>query len=91
MTLVLYDTPDDRVRERLAEACKDHGLQRTQYSVFVGPLSHERRRALQRRLRRELGDKEGNVQVWAICPRDCRLHFEIDQGSGSVPYSARYG
>lgn len=90
VTLVLYDVPDDRIRLRLSEVCKDYGLQRTQYSAFVGALSHARRHALQHRLRQTLGEKEGNIQVWAICDKDCRLHFEIDQAAGDEPFSSRY-
>ena len=44
--LLLYDIPDDRARQRVADACLDYGLQRIQYSAFSGDLSNAHRRAL---------------------------------------------
>ena len=78
ITLVIYDIPDDRVRNRLAEVCKDYGLQRIQYSAFQGDLNHNRRQELIRRLRRTLGRNAGNIQVWPVCDRDAALRAEID-------------
>ncbi|NJL05964.1 MAG: CRISPR-associated endonuclease Cas2, partial [Chloroflexaceae bacterium] len=39
--LVLYDISDDRARQRVADACLDYGLERVQFSVFVGALSRD--------------------------------------------------
>ncbi len=91
VTLVIYDIPDDRVRGKIAEACKDYGLQRAQFSAFVGSLTHNRREELQRRLRKTLGKHQGNIQVWVICDKDVQLRFEVDQGEDGGPYSSRYG
>lgn len=49
-TLVLYDVEDDRARARVADACKDYGLRRLQYSCFSGPLSRNQREELRERL-----------------------------------------
>ena len=43
-TLVIYDIPDDRIRNKIGEACKDYGLERIQYSAFLGDMNHNRRR-----------------------------------------------
>lgn len=77
ITLVIYDIPDDRTRNRLAEVCKDYGLERIQYSAFRGNLNHNRRQELIQRLRRTLGEQEGNVQVWPVCDKDAALSTEI--------------
>lgn len=42
-TLVIYDIEVDRTRNRIAEVCKDYGLERVQYSVFFGSLSRNLR------------------------------------------------
>ncbi len=78
VTLVIYDIPDDNVRNKLAEVCKDYGLRRVQFSAFLGNLNHNRRQELIQRLRRTLGRKEGNIQVWPVCDKDVALVAEID-------------
>jgi len=49
-TLVVYDIASDKLRHRVAEACKDYGLQRIQWSAFLGDLTHNRRTELALRL-----------------------------------------
>lgn len=51
-TLVIYDVEDDWARTRVAEACKDFGLERIQYSCFRGKLSQNKREELYERLRK---------------------------------------
>jgi hypothetical protein len=43
LTFVVYDIVDDGVRGRVANACKDYGLERIQYSAFCGALDSTRR------------------------------------------------
>lgn len=70
--LVLYDIEDDRTRERIAETCKDYGLERIQFSAFAGPLSRNRREELVIRLGETLGEKKGNILVQPVCGKDFR-------------------
>jgi hypothetical protein len=51
-TLVIYDVEDDWARTLVAEACKDFGLERIQYSCFRGKLSQNKREELYERLRK---------------------------------------
>jgi sugar phosphate isomerase/epimerase len=51
-TLVIYDIEDDRARTRVAEVCKDFGLERLQYSCFRGMLSANKREELLERMLR---------------------------------------
>lgn len=82
MTLVIYDVPDDKIRNRLAVACKDYGLQRVQWSAFLGFLNHNRREELQERLKRTLGRRTGNIQIYPLCDKDLRLRLEIEGVGG---------
>ena len=50
--MVLYDVPDDNLRTRVSEACKDYGLERIQYSAFLGQLTRNRTEELAQRLKR---------------------------------------
>ncbi len=76
-TLVVYDIASDKLRHRVAEACKDYGLQRIQWSAFLGDLTHNRRTELALRLRRTLGKQRGNIQLYPICDKDIGLKTEI--------------
>jgi hypothetical protein len=38
-SLLIYDIPDDRARQKVADACLDYGLERIQYSAFLGELT----------------------------------------------------
>lgn len=70
MCLVVYDITDDRVRDKVADICKDYGLDRIQYSAFLGDLSRNHQEELFLRAGRCLGDKPGNVQLFPICKSD---------------------
>lgn len=64
--LLIYDIPDDRARQRVADACLDYGLQRIQYSAFVGPLSNAHRRALFGEIQGRVRGKAANIQLFPL-------------------------
>jgi len=80
-TLVVYDISSDKVRNRVAECCKDYGLERIQWSAFRGTLSTAVRRELALRLQRTVGREDGNIQLYAICDKDLALRIEIKGGA----------
>ena len=75
--LVIYGIPDDRIRHKISERCKDYGLNRPQYSAFAGKLDRNRREELMLRLKKTLGKKEGNIRLQPVCTRDLALVKEI--------------
>lgn len=75
--LVVYDIPSDRLRAKVADICLDYGLERIQYSAFLGELSHNRQGELLQKLRRQVGKREANVQLFPICEKDLRLRRQI--------------
>ncbi len=76
-TLVIFDIPSDKIRNKIGEACKDYGLERIQYSAFLGDINHNRRQELILRLKRTLAREEGNIQVYPFCDKDVKLKTEI--------------
>lgn len=76
-TLVVYDIENDRLRARIANACKDYGLKRIQLSAFLGDINHNRREELEARLRKILGKKRGKINFFPLCDKDFRLVREI--------------
>jgi len=77
LTFVVYDIGDDRVRVRVANACKDYGLERIQYSAFCGPLEAARRSELFARLADTLGRGVGKILVLPVCEKDAQARREI--------------
>lgn len=80
--LLIYDIPDDRARQRIADACLDYGLQRIQYSAFGGDLSHTHQRALFAEIGRRLGARAGNVQFFPLDERSWQGRRVIARGGG---------
>lgn len=76
-TIVVYDIENDRIRNKVFNACKDYGLEHIQYSAFFGELNHNRRGELKQRLKRTLGENPGKIFVCPVCDKDLRLLEEI--------------
>jgi len=77
ISLVIYDIPDDKLRARIADICLDYGLDRIQYSAFLGELNHNRQEEILQKIRRQIGKKEANVQLFPICEKDLRLSKKV--------------
>lgn len=77
VTFVVYDIEDDRVRGRIANACKDYGLERVQYSAFCGRLDASRRSELTMRLGDTLGREAGKILVLPVCEKDAAAKREF--------------
>ena len=77
LTFVIYDIEDDRVRGRVANACKDYGLERVQYSAFRGSLDASRRGELAARLADTLGEDVGKILVLPVCEKDVAAKREF--------------
>ena len=76
--LVVYDIPDDRIRTKVADVCLDYGLQRIQYSAFLGSLNRNLQEELMMKVKRRMGRKAGNVLLFPICASDLQQRLEID-------------
>jgi CRISPR-associated protein Cas2 len=68
--IVIYDIPNDRLRGKIADICLDYGLDRIQYSAFLGQLTRSQQQELWKRLRRQIGKKAANVQLYPLCNED---------------------
>ncbi len=61
--LLIYDISHDGVRAKVADACLDYGLERIQYSAFLGELSRIHQRELLLQIKRRVGKHDANVQL----------------------------
>jgi CRISPR-associated protein Cas2 len=77
LVLLIYDIPDDRVRNRVADLCLDYGLDRIQYSAFLGQLRRTHQEELMMRVKKQLGKRPGDVRLVPICERDWAARLEI--------------
>jgi CRISPR-associated protein Cas2 len=68
--LVVYDISDDARRTKVADVCLDYGLDRIQYSAFLGSLSAGLQDELMLKLKKTLGRKAGNIQLFPLCAKD---------------------
>lgn len=78
--LLIYDIPDDRARSKIADFCLDYGLDRVQYSAFVGDLSSNHQEELMLKITRRLGKAAGRIDLFAICRDDWRKRLSVCQG-----------
>lgn len=77
-TYVLYDIPDDAIRTKIAEVCKDYGLERIQFSAFCGLLTRNRREELFLRLSEVLGEQPGRILLQPVCEKDLRASLNLE-------------
>lgn len=80
--LLVYDIPDDRKRTKIADACLDYGLDRIQYSAFMGWLPPGQQAELMLKMKKILGKKAGNILLIPICAEDFAKRKCIDQQEG---------
>jgi CRISPR-associated protein Cas2 len=78
--LVVYDISDDGRRTKVADVCLDYGLDRIQYSAFLGDLAPTHQEELMLKLERVLGRKTGNIQLFPLCARDWQGRRVIKKG-----------
>lgn len=76
--MVIYDIPSTKIRNKIAEACMDYGLDRIQWSAFLGDINHNRREELEIRLKKVLGRRAGNIQLFPVCEKDLGLRVIIE-------------
>ena len=77
-TYVLYDIPDDCVRTKIADVCKDYGLERIQFSAFRGFLTRNRREELFLRLEETLSTRPGKILLQPVCGKDVRDSLSVE-------------
>jgi CRISPR-associated protein Cas2 len=65
--VVIYDITDDNLRALVAETLKDYGLQRIQYSAFIGSLRRDKLNSLIVDLKNLIKDLVENVQLYPVC------------------------
>ena len=76
-TLLIYDIANDRLRGKIADLCLDYGLDRIQYSAFVGQLRRTHQEELMMRIKKQIGKRPAKVQLVPICEKDWANRLEV--------------
>lgn len=77
--LLIYDIVDDGVRTKVADFCLDYGLDRVQYSAFMGELGSNHQEELMLKIEARLGESAAKVELFPICKQDWRNRLRIEQ------------
>lgn len=77
--IVIYDIPSTKIRTKVADVCLDYGLDRVQYSAFVGDLHRVHQEELMRKVQARLAKLPGKIALFPICEKDWRARIEICQ------------
>ena len=77
--LLIYDISHDGTRLKVADACLDYGLERIQWSAFLGELTSAHRRELLLKIKQRLGRHGANIQLFPLDERAWAGHTTIEQ------------
>lgn len=73
---VLYDITEDKARNKVAKSCKQAGLYRVQYSVFLGTLTPDQKDELEVKIQDLMDEEEDSVYIFPMNKQelqDCSL------------------
>lgn len=76
---LFYDIEDDGIRNKIAETCKDYGLERIQFSGFYGILDKNKREELFLKLSSIINRNAGKLLMIPVCERDIKAKKELIQ------------
>lgn len=76
---LLYDIADDRARNRVARHCKQAGLYRVQYSVFLGELTADERDTLRLDIEDEVDEEHDKVYLFSLTKKELKQAILIGQ------------
>ena len=79
--LLIYDISHDGIRAKVADACLDYGLQRIQYSAFMGELSWIHQKELLLQIKRRIGKHDVNIQLFPLDEKSWTCRRVIEQKS----------
>jgi CRISPR-associated protein Cas2 len=75
--IVVYDITNDRIRNKIADACLDYGLDRIQLSVFYGNITRAHQNELMHKMRRLLGKEVGKIMLIPIATQEWERRQEV--------------
>ena len=77
--LLIYDISHDGTRTKVADVCLDYGLQRIQFSAFLGELNWTHQKELLLKIKRRIGKHGANVQLFPLDEKSWSGRHVIEQ------------
>lgn len=77
---ILYDIKQDNPRTKVAKTCKQYGLERVQYSAFLGRLEKNRFDEISEKLLDLIDEEEDSVYLFPFCQDDFKNIKVLGQG-----------
>ena len=77
--LLIYDISHDGTRLKIADACLDYGLERIQFSAFLGELTAVHQRELLLKIKQRLGKHGANIQLFPLNEKTWTERIVIEQ------------
>ena len=75
----LYDIADDKARTRVARYCKQAGLYRVQYSVFLGTLTANEKDTLELKIEAEINEERDRVYIFPMSKQELQATVLLGQ------------
>jgi len=69
---VLYDIKKDKPRTKVAKICKQAGLYRVQYSVFLGTLNDNEKDSMQLEIEDLIDEENDSVYIFPMSKNELR-------------------
>ncbi len=63
---VMYDIEDDKVRSKVAKLCKQAGLYRVQFSVFLGTIENNQKDTLEIQIEELIDTDKDSVYIFPM-------------------------
>jgi CRISPR-associated protein Cas2 len=76
---LLYDIADDRARSRVARHCKQAGLYRVQYSVFLGEVTADERDTLRLDVEDLIDEAVDKVYLFSLTKKELKQAILLGQ------------
>ncbi len=76
---VLYDIENDKARNKVAKYCKQAGLYRVQYSVFLGQINAESRDSLSLQIEEQIDEDSDKVYLFTMTKEELKQCIMLGQ------------
>lgn len=70
---VMYDIEIDKSRTKVAKLCKQAGLYRVQYSVFLGTIDANQKDTLQLQIERLINEETDSVYIFPMSKSELQI------------------
>lgn len=76
---VMYDIENDKARTKVAKLCKQAGLYRVQYSVFLGTIDKNQKDTLQLKIEELIEEEKDSVYIFPMSKNELQQTVLLGQ------------